>query len=99
MGLGFPKIRGNFSGGPYNKDYRIWSLYWGPTNLGKLPYRNFSYESLHGEGCSKNPFKGGSSSLKGDPHTKGNLPDGHLEDRYFEQLLLILKILHDLSIL
>ena len=31
---GLPKIRGTLLGGPHNKDYSIWGLYWGPPILG-----------------------------------------------------------------
>ena len=34
----FPKIRGTFSGGPYNKDYSILGSILGSPYLGKLPY-------------------------------------------------------------
>ena len=34
---GFPKIRGTFLGGPYNKDYSILGSTLGSPYLGKLP--------------------------------------------------------------
>ena len=35
---GFPKIKGIFSVGPYNKDYSIFGSILGSPYLGKLPY-------------------------------------------------------------
>ena len=37
-GLGFPKIRGTFFGGPYNEDYSILGSILGYPNFEKLPY-------------------------------------------------------------
>ena len=36
---GFPKIRGTFVGGPYNKDYSILVSILGSPYFGKLPFR------------------------------------------------------------
>ena len=30
----FPRIVGTFYGDPYQKDYTLWGLYWGPTVYG-----------------------------------------------------------------
>ena len=37
---GFPKIRGNLFGGPYNKDYSILGSILGSPYFGELPYAN-----------------------------------------------------------
>ena len=38
IAVGFPKITGTFSGGPYNKDHSILGSTLGSPWLGELPY-------------------------------------------------------------
>ena len=42
----FPKIRGTFLGGLYNKDYSILGSLFGSPYFGKLPYNIFPYSLL-----------------------------------------------------
>ena len=43
---GFPRIRGTFFGGPYNKDYSRLGSIFGSPHFGKLPYECW-IEGLH----------------------------------------------------